>query len=72
MIEYWATNPEVKRPVVPEGYIYWDFRTPPFPDLADLSPAEKNLLRPVIAGNPEILRHEIIVCGEGVGTAAIQ
>jgi hypothetical protein len=54
VITFWASGPAYTPP--PEGCLPVNFfSTPCFPDLATLSPVEKDLLRPVIAAHPEYL-----------------
>jgi hypothetical protein len=67
MIRYWASEPKIKlRP--PDTC---DFNAIPFPDLCDLGPEEKVILRDILARHPEYLQ-EVVVFGEGVGLAVIQ
>ncbi len=56
IIEYWSSGPTVKP--IPKGYICLANRLY-FPDVVTLSPAEKEILRPVIERHPEYLEHEI-------------
>jgi hypothetical protein len=64
VIKYWASGPTWTP--VPEGYIALDFSRPCFPDLATLSPEEKDLLRPALAAHPEYL------CGAILSEGTIQ
>jgi hypothetical protein len=67
MIRYWVSEPKIKlRP----PYTF-DFNAIPFPDLCDLTPAERVTLRDVITKHPEYMQ-EIAVFGEAVGLAVIQ
>lgn len=59
VIQYWLTEPERHyyepgRVIIPQV---------PFPDLATLSPEEKNALRPVLMAHPEYLSE---FWGEGI------
>jgi hypothetical protein len=51
IIKYWASEPE--RMPVEDGFIRLDGIC--FPDLATLSPEEKEILRPVLQAHPEYL-----------------
>jgi hypothetical protein len=67
MILYWASEPTIKlRP--PDTF---DLNAIPFPDLCDLTPAERVTLRDVITKHPEYMQ-EIGVFGEAGGLAVIQ
>lgn len=57
IVRHWAKSPKVEP--VPEGYIRLDFGHVCFPEPGSLSPKEKELLRPVLERNPDILRYEI-------------
>jgi hypothetical protein len=60
LIRYWASGPDIG-PIepVPEGCVVLNFSQPALPDIATLSPSERELLRPVLATHPEYL-YEII------------
>ena len=54
IIRYWASGPPQETAPGGDGiWIHWG--RPCFPDVATLSPAEKELLRPVLAAHPEYL-----------------
>jgi hypothetical protein len=57
IIKFWASAP----PATPRraGYTYLSFNRPSFPDVATLSPEEKDLLRPVIMANSQYLLADI-------------
>jgi hypothetical protein len=55
ILEYWLKEP---KSLAERGLFLMD-GPPSFPDLADLTPAEKELLKPVIARHPEYLQYEI-------------
>lgn len=61
IIKYWASGPAWEP--VPDGYVSLNFSRPCFPDLATLSPEEKDLLRPAIAAHPEYLLGAIWIEG---------
>jgi hypothetical protein len=53
-VKHWATK---NSPSLEPNHICWGHI--PFPDLLSLSPAERDLLRPVLASRPDILLNEI-------------
>ena len=53
MVEYWASEPEIRRE--PDGFII--LGNCPFPDIRELSAEEKELLRPILEKHPEYLEH---------------
>jgi hypothetical protein len=57
IVHYWASAPVSKRR---PGF--FNFNSIPFPDLARLTPAEKDLLRPILAAHPEYLANGEIWC----------
>jgi hypothetical protein len=54
LVAYWASAPASTRR--PGEFALWAIL---FPDLDTLSPAERDLLRPVLAAHPEYLLQEI-------------
>jgi hypothetical protein len=64
ILDYWV-NPARERKSYPlpppAGFVYVSFSYPDigFPDVETLTAAERELLRPVIAADPDILLHEI-------------
>jgi hypothetical protein len=69
MIRYWASEPRIE-PCEP-GSIRISLIDIPFPDLTNLTPAQRDIMRDVIGKHPEYLQ-ELVVFGEGVGLAVIQ
>jgi hypothetical protein len=57
ILRFWLSEPKIDP--VPEGYIRLDFRTPCFPDLAELTPAERAAFRNLLAKHPEYLQYEV-------------
>jgi hypothetical protein len=69
MVRYWASEPKIK-PCEP-GCIRINLTDIPFPDLTNLTPTERDIMRDVIRKHPEYLQ-DVVVFGEGVGSAVIQ
>ena len=69
MIQYWASEPKIKP--CEAGCIRINLTDIPFPDLSDLKPTEREIMRDVIGKHSEYLQ-EVVVFGEGVGLAVIQ
>jgi hypothetical protein len=62
-ISFWVENPMTQcRDLLSD----WSRGIPSFPDVGELSRAEKDLLRPAIAANPSILQFQIAVFAEWV------
>jgi hypothetical protein len=60
IIAYWLNPHRERKEYPPAGFVYLSsFTEIGFPDVETLTAAERNLLRPVIAADPDILLHEI-------------
>jgi hypothetical protein len=53
ILQFWLREPKIDP--VPEGYIRLDFRIPPFPDLAELTPAERVAFRDLLTKHAEYM-----------------
>lgn len=69
MIRYWASEPKIK-PYEPEC-MHINLTETPFPDLANLTSTERDIIGHVVGKHPEYLQL-VVVFGGGIGLAVFQ